>query len=44
MVAIPDNMLNIIGNNPKASDSWVYENVTVYFMSISSSEKDSPLS
>jgi hypothetical protein len=30
MVAIPDNMLNIIGNNPKASDSWVYENVTTY--------------
>jgi tRNA (guanine37-N1)-methyltransferase len=25
MVAIPNIMLNVIGNSVKASDSWVYE-------------------
>ncbi|CAJ2645175.1 unnamed protein product [Trifolium pratense] len=31
MVAIPNIMLNIICNSLKASDSWVFENVTAYF-------------
>ncbi|GAU45123.1 hypothetical protein TSUD_135530 [Trifolium subterraneum] len=32
MVAIPNIMLNIIGNSDlTASDSWVFENVTAYF-------------
>jgi tRNA (guanine37-N1)-methyltransferase len=30
MVAIPNIMLNVIGNSLQASDSWVYENVTFY--------------
>jgi tRNA (guanine37-N1)-methyltransferase len=30
MLAIPNNMLEEISINPKAADSWVYENVTTY--------------
>lgn len=30
MLAIPNNMLEEISKNPKAADSWVYENVTNY--------------
>ncbi|KAL5064988.1 hypothetical protein RYX36_026725 [Vicia faba] len=30
MLAIPNNMLEELSKNPKAADSWVYENVTSY--------------
>ncbi|KAJ1394693.1 X8 domain [Sesbania bispinosa] len=30
MLAIPNNMLEDMSKNPKAADSWVYENVTSY--------------
>lgn len=30
MLAIPNNMLEVMSNNPRASDSWVDQNVTSY--------------
>jgi len=30
MLAIPNNMLEIMSENPQVADSWVYENVTTY--------------